>query len=249
MRYHTVPFRHKDSYALDVLSAVLNGRTGRLYKSMVEGSEIASGANAQQDSRKYAGSFSFSAEVKGDADPRALEEAWYAELRKLQDAPVPAAELQKVKNQFAASNFRRLKSNFFLLVQLGYSEGLGTWEEINDGPKRIDAVTAADVQRVARQYFGETNRSVATYRRKAGAAASEADAEIAALPAPMQAQARAAAGQIAKETDLAKLKDGLAQMQAQAAQVPPQMKPMFDFLTSKVEQRIGELEAAAGGKN
>jgi predicted Zn-dependent peptidase len=249
VRYHTVPFRHKDSYALDVLSAVLNGRTGRLYKSMVEGSEIASGANAQQDSRKYAGSFSFSAEVKGDADPRALEEAWYAELRKLQDAPVPAAELQKVKNQFAASNFRRLKSNFFLLVQLGYSEGLGTWEEINDGPKRIDAVTAADVQRVARQYFGETNRSVATYRRKAGAAASEADAEIAALPAPMQAQARAAAGQIAKETDLAKLKDGLAQMQAQAAQVPPQMKPMFDFLTSKVEQRIGELEAAAGGKN
>ena len=249
VRYHTVPFRHRDAYALDVLGAVLNGRTGRLYKSMVEGEEIAAGASAQQDSRKYAGSFSFTAEVKGDTDPRALEEAWYAEIRKLQDAPVPAAELQKVKNQFAASNFRRLKSNFFLLVQLGYSEGLGTWEEINDGPKRIDAVTAADVQRVAREYFGETNRSVATYRRKAGAATGEADAELAALPAPMQAQARAAAGQIAKETDLAKLRDGLAQMQAQAAQIPPQMKPMVDYIMSRVEKRIAELEAGAGGTN
>ncbi|MFZ9880683.1 MAG: insulinase family protein, partial [Phycisphaerales bacterium] len=44
VRYHTVPFRHKDSYALDVMSAVLNGRTGRLYKSMGEGKEIAASA-------------------------------------------------------------------------------------------------------------------------------------------------------------------------------------------------------------
>ncbi|MEY2714432.1 MAG: hypothetical protein RIT24_775, partial [Planctomycetota bacterium] len=104
-----------------------------------------------------------------------------------------------------------------------------------------------DVQRVARQYFDEKNRSVATYRRKAGAAAAEADAELASLPAPMQAQARAAAAQIAKETDLEKLKGGLAQMQAQAAQIPPQMKPMVDYIMSKVEKRIAELEA--GKKN
>jgi hypothetical protein len=184
--------------------------------------------------------------VKGDADPRDLEQAWYAELKRLQDETVPQQELQKVKNQFAASNFRRLKSNFFLLVQLGYSEGLGTWEEINDGPKRIDAVTAEDIQRVARRYFGENNRSIATYRRKAGTGAGEADAELAALPAPMQAQARATAAQIAKETDAEKLKAGLAQMQAQAAQIPPQMKPVLDYIMSKVEARIAELE---GKKN
>jgi predicted Zn-dependent peptidase len=242
VRYHTVPFRHRDSYALDVLSSILNGRTGRLYKSMVEGGEIASSASAQQDSRKYGGAFSFSAEVKGDATPAQLEEAWYAELRKLQDEPVGETELQKVKNQFAASNFRRLESNFFLLVQLGYGEGLGAWEEINDGPKRIDAVTAADVQRVAREYFKETNRSVATYTRKAGAAAPVEDEALAALPAPMQAQARAMAAQIAKETDVARLRGALEQMGAQAAQVPPQMKPMLDFMVSKIEARIAELE-------
>jgi predicted Zn-dependent peptidase len=243
VRYHTVPFRHKDSYALDVLAAVLNGRTGRLYKSMVEGDEIASSAGAAQDSRKYAGAFSFSSEVKGDASPAQLEESWYRQLQKLQDEQVPELELQKVKNQFAASNFRRLQSNFFLLVQLGYGEGLGTWEEINDSPKRVDAVTAADIQRVAKTYFGETNRSVATYKRKAGAAATEADAAIAELPAPMQAQARAAAAQIAKETDAEKLRGGLEQMRAQATQIPPQMKPMVDFIVSKIEARLAELES------
>jgi predicted Zn-dependent peptidase len=245
VRYHTVPFRHKDAYALDVLAAVLNGRTGRLYKSMVEGSEIASGAGARQDSRKYAGAFSFNAEVKGDAMPAELEQAWYAEIERLQGEPVPALELQKVKNQFAASNYRRLKTNFFLLLQLGYYEGLGTWEEINEAPGRIDAVTADDIQRVAKTYFARENRSVATYLRKAGAAAPVEDPALAAMPAPMQAQARQMAMQIAKETDAARLRMALEQMGAQAAQVPPQMKPLIDFMVSKIEARLAELDAAA----
>lgn len=245
VRYHTVPFRHKDAYALDVLAAVLNGRTGRLYKAMVDGSEIASDAGARQDSRKYAGAFSFSAEVKGDATPAELEAAWYAEIERLQNEPVPALELQKVKNQFAASNYRRLKTNFFLLLQLGYYEGLGTWEEINESPKRIEAVTADDIQRVAKTYFARENRSVATYLRKAGAAAAVDDPALAALPAPMQAQARQMAMQIAKETDASRLRMALEQMGAQAAQVPPQMKPLLDYMVSKIEARLAELEAAA----
>ena len=38
--------------------------------------------------------------------------------------------------------------------------------EINDGPKKYEAVTAADIQRVAKKYFDPTNRSVAVYRRQ-----------------------------------------------------------------------------------
>ena len=158
---------------------------------------------------------------------------------------MPALELQKVKNQFAASNYRRLKTNFFLLLQLGYYEGLGTWEEINEAPGRIDAVTADDIQRVAKTYFARENRSVATYLRKAGAAAPVEDPALAAMPAPMQAQARQMAMQIAKETDAARLRMALEQMGAQAAQVPPQMKPLIDFMVSKIEARLAELDAAA----
>jgi predicted Zn-dependent peptidase len=53
------------------------------------------------------------------------------------------------------------------------NEGLGDWREINAAGKKIQAVTASDVKRVANQYLYEQNRSVATYTRK-GAKAQKA---------------------------------------------------------------------------
>jgi predicted Zn-dependent peptidase len=244
IRYHTVGFQHKDSYALDVMSSILNGRTGRLYKDMVEGSKVASSAGAQQDSRKYAGAFSFDAETKGDSTPAQLEEGWYAELKKLQTEAVPAGELQKVKNQAMADSYRRLQSNFFLLIQLAQAEALGDWSEINKESAKIQAVTAEDIKRVANQYFDKTNRSVATYTRKAGATVA-ADPELAALPGPMQGMARQAAKKISEEKDAGKLKEGLTQLRDQAAQVPPQMAPVMEYLMKKMEARITELENSA----
>jgi predicted Zn-dependent peptidase len=244
IRYHTVGFQHKDSYALDVMSSILNGRTGRLYKDMVEGTKVASSAGAQQDSRKYAGAFSFDAETKGDSTPAQLEEGWYAELKKLQTEAVPAEELQKVKNQAMADSYRRLQSNFFLLIQLAQAEALGDWSEINKESAKIQAVTAEDIKRVANQYFDKTNRSVATYTRKAGATVA-ADPELAALPGPMQGMARQAAKKISEEKDAGKLKEGLTQLRDQAAQVPPQMAPVMEYLLKKMEARITELEKSA----
>ena len=244
IRYHTVGFQHKDSYALDVMSSILNGRTGRLYKDMVEGSKVASSAGAQQDSRKYAGAFSFEAETKGDSTPLQLEEGWYAELKKLQTEAVPAEELQKVKNQAMADSYRRLQSNFFLLIQLAQAEALGDWSEINKESAKVQAVTAEDIKRVANQYFDKTNRSVATYTRKAGATMA-ADPELAALPGPMQGMARQAAKKIGEEKDADKLKEGLTQLRDQAAQVPPQMAPVMEYLMKKMEARIAELEKSA----
>ena len=244
IRYHTVGFQHKDSYALDVMSSILNGRTGRLYKDMVEGTKVASSAGAQQDSRKYAGAFSFEAETKGDSTPVQLEEGWYAELKKLQTEAVPAEELQKVKNQAMADSYRRLQSNFFLLIQLAQAEALGDWSEINKESAKVQAVTAEDIKRVANQYFDKTNRSVATYTRKAGATMA-ADPELAALPGPMQGMARQAAKKIGEEKDADKLKEGLTQLRDQAAQVPPQMAPVMEYLLKKMEARIAELEKSA----
>ena len=244
IRYHTVGFQHKDSYALDVMSSILNGRTGRLYKDMVEGTKVASSAGARQDSRKYAGAFSFEAETKGESTPVQLEDGWYAELKKLQTEAVPAEELQKVKNQAMADSYRRLQSNFFLLIQLAQAEALGDWSEINKESAKIQAVTAEDIKRVANQYFDKTNRSVATYTRKAGATMA-ADPELAALPGPMQGMARQAAKKIGEEKDADKLKEGLTQLRDQAAQVPPQMAPVMEYLMKKMEARITELEKSA----
>jgi predicted Zn-dependent peptidase len=72
-----------------------------------------------------------------------------------------------VKNRVAAGNYRRLENNMSLLIQLAFFEQLLDWQEINNGPKKYEAVTAADIKRVANTYFAPANRSVAVYRRAA----------------------------------------------------------------------------------
>ena len=80
---------------------------------------------------------------------------------------MPAEELQKVKNNFAAYEYRRLTSNMSILMQLIFNDGLGDWREINEAGPKHQAVTAADVKRVANTYFTKENRTVAIYTRKA----------------------------------------------------------------------------------
>jgi predicted Zn-dependent peptidase len=167
IRYHTVPAGHADSYPLDILAEILNERTGRLYTGLVEGRGIAATAQSYSDTRKYAGLFAVSAQARGAATPAALEQAWYEELARLQKDGVPERELRKVKNRIAAQNYRKLENNMSLLVQLAFAEAVLDWREINEGPAKYEAVTAADVQRVLGRYFKDSNRSVATYRRKA----------------------------------------------------------------------------------
>jgi predicted Zn-dependent peptidase len=132
----------------------------------VEGRGIAATARASSDTRKYAGLFSVSAEARGEATPEDLERAWEEELAKLQEADVPERELRKVKNRVAADNYRRLESNMSLFIQLAFNEALLDWREINESPARYEAVSSADIRRVARKYFGAANRSVAIYRRQ-----------------------------------------------------------------------------------
>ncbi len=174
IRYHTVPAGHVDSYPLDMLAEILNGTTGRLYTGLVEGRGIAAGAAASSDTRKYAGLFAFEAQARGDATPADLEKAWYEELARLQAEEVPERELRKVKNRVAAGNYRRLENNMSLLVQLAVAEATLDWREINDAPRKYEAVTAADIRRVANEYFAPSNRSVATFVRQAAPAGEAA---------------------------------------------------------------------------
>jgi predicted Zn-dependent peptidase len=170
--YHSVPFVHKDRTAADLLSDVLSGRTGRLYKAMVEGKALANEASASVDLKKYAGVFQVEAVVKDDKDPAEAERAIYAELDRLAKEPVPEAELQKVKNQAKANAYRRLSSPFFIALQLMYYDGLGDWKYINTYSDEVDRVTAADLQRVAAATFTKENRTVGVFLRKPGAGAA-----------------------------------------------------------------------------
>jgi predicted Zn-dependent peptidase len=168
IRWHTVAFGHRDSYVLDILGEILSTRTGRLYKGLVLGSGVATSAEAGQSSQKWAGYFEVSGEAKDGHKPEEVEQGIYENLDKLKQEEVPPDELQKVKNNFAASEYRRLSSNFPILYYLIQNDGEGDWREINEAGAKVQAVTAADVKRVANAYFGKENRTVAIYTRKAG---------------------------------------------------------------------------------
>ena len=168
--WHTVPFQHRDSYALEILAQILSTRTGRLYKGLVLGSGVATDTYADQNSMKWEGLFNAGGEAKEGHTPQEVEQGIYDNLEKLKQEPVPPEELQKVKNNFAAGEYRRLSANFPILMHLVRNDGEGDWHEINDAGPKIQAVTAADVQRVATKYFTKENRAVAIYTRKAGTA-------------------------------------------------------------------------------
>jgi len=165
--WKTVPFGHPDTYPLTLLGQILSTRTGRLYKSLVLGSQVATSAEANQDDMKWAGTFRASGQAREGHTPEEVEEAIYREIEKLQVEPVPPRELQKVKNNFAAYEYRRLASNMNILFQLIFLDGLGNWREINEAGPKYQAVTAEDIQRVAKEYFNRDNRTVAIYTRKA----------------------------------------------------------------------------------
>jgi predicted Zn-dependent peptidase len=239
--WKTVPGLHKDTPALDLLSDVLSGRTGRLYKGLVLGRQVANASSAGHESRKYAGIFQVETTVKDGREPAQAEAAVYEEIEKLQKEEVPAPELQKVKNTYKANSYRRLSSPFAIFIQLISYDGAGDWRLINTLPELADAVTAADLQRVAREYLTKENRTVATFLRKEGAAPE--DPEIAKLPPQAQAMVRQATQQIEGEADAAKLQEMVAKMQQVAAQVPAEMKPAFELILKRAGERLQALSA------
>ena len=238
VRYHAVPASHKDGFALEIMAGVLNGKTGRLYKSMVEGSKIATGVSFRVDGKKYAGAVSFSGTVKGDATPEELEQQWYKIATRLQQEPVSDKELQKVKNNVIADQYRQLQSNFYLMIQLGYMEALGGWEYINESGDRLLAVTPEEIMGVANAYLQTNNSSVAIYNRSEDA--PEVDDELAEFSPQVRAmitQALIELGSIPMDELMVAKK----QMSMQSATVPEEMRPMFSYLLKKLDERIQEL--------
>jgi predicted Zn-dependent peptidase len=239
-----VPFVHKDAAALDLLSDILSGRTGRLYKGLVLGRQIANAATASVDIRKYAGIFTLESVVKEGKDPASVEAGIDEEIAKLQKEPLSAEELQKVKNQFKANAYRRLSSPFAIAVQLMVYDALGDWHYINSAAEKADAVTPADILRVTQTYLTKENRTVGVFLRKESAA--PADPALAALSPAAQAMVRQGLKQIEGETDVEKVRQGMDQMKAMSSQAPPEFLPGIVLLLKKAEERLAVLEG--GGK-
>ena len=167
LSFHTTAYGGVDHPALMVLADVLNGKTGRLHKRLVLKDQIATAAAASEDSRKYDGVFQLSANGKSDTDPQTLKNVLLEEVEKIQNEGISEYELEKVRNNLSANNFRRLEDNFFLAIQLLYYDGLRDWSSMETLFDRVKTVSREDVQRVAKKYLLTDNMGAKLYTRKA----------------------------------------------------------------------------------
>jgi len=162
--YHVPESKSPDTAVLRVFSTVLTGgQSSRLYKRMVDSEQLALSVNAAVGNALDPTVFTFGIQPRSGVDPAATERVLYEELAKLQADAVPDAELRKAKNQILANLYRQQKTIEGRANLLGsYEVFYGDYKKLSTADKDIEAVTAADIQRVARQYFTAKNRTVAT---------------------------------------------------------------------------------------
>jgi predicted Zn-dependent peptidase len=162
--YHRPDYRDKDDAVYDALADLLsNGRTSRLYRALVRDKKIASQAEGGTGypGVKYPHIFYFFATPMPGHNPQEVGDAIHAEIEHLKKEDISDEELRMVKTRAKANLIRSLDSNDGLAQDLAVYQTLyGDWRELFKTVDRIDAVTKADIRRVANQVFIPTNRTV-----------------------------------------------------------------------------------------
>ena len=163
--YLTPPEKNPDAQPLRVAATILaQGESSRLYRSLIYDQQVAQSADATPDLREDAGVFYFNVVLASGKKPEEGERALLTEIKKVQDAPVPGAELDKAKNQLVTNELRQRETSNGKALALGSSAVLlGDPNRVNTDLTKLQAVTAADVQRVMKKYFTNTNRLVIYY--------------------------------------------------------------------------------------
>jgi zinc protease len=160
--WHAPATGHPDAEALDVASLVLSGgRSSRLYRKLVYDEQAALGAQGSYWELQDAGLFYAFASVRPDGDIDEVERLFMAEIERLRDEPVPPAELAKAKRQIEVDLLSGMETANEMAGRIaGEYVNFGRIRPIDERLKAYRAVTAGDVQRVARTYLRDDRRSV-----------------------------------------------------------------------------------------
>ena len=159
--WNTVSSKSDDYPALSVVEALLNGRTSRLYKKLVDGTQIAASVGASHNNAgRYPGWFEIDVELLNKKDGAQAEKLVLAELAKLADEPITDAELQRVRQQLLAGAVFGRESVHALADSIAQGVTINDLHFLKTLLPRILAVTPADIQRVVKTYFAPDQRVV-----------------------------------------------------------------------------------------
>ena len=162
--YHRPAITHPDNVIYGLIGSLLSdGRTSRLYSSLVEKQQLALSAQGFSGfpGDKYPNLMLFYALTAPNRTVEQVATGLRAEIEKLKTEPVSAIELDRVKTQAKAGLLRSLDSNSGMAqLLMEYEVKTGSWRNLFKELERLNAVTAADVQRVAVATFKPENRTI-----------------------------------------------------------------------------------------
>lgn len=151
---HSITRTDPDYFALEMMNQVLGGgASARLFLNLREDKGYTYGAYSSVSSYKYPGTFRASSEVRTEVTKGAMEE-FLNELKRLRDEKVPADELERAQRTIVGGWALQLEFPASVLqnaiTQKIYGLPADYWDNY---PQMIAAVTADDIQRVARKYI------------------------------------------------------------------------------------------------
>ncbi|MBW4649629.1 MAG: insulinase family protein [Kastovskya adunca ATA6-11-RM4] len=169
--YHRPAIDHPDHVVYDIIGRLLSdGRTSRLYKSLVEEKQVALTAQGFSGfpGDRYPNLVLLYALTAPGHTVEEVATALRAEIERLRTEPVSAQELERVKTQARAEVLRSLDSNMGMARNLvEYEVKTGDWRNLFEELEAIAAVTPKDIQRVAQVTFQPENRTIGRILPKA----------------------------------------------------------------------------------
>jgi zinc protease len=161
--YHAVDAKSPDYWVFQMIDNLLStGQSSRLYKSLVDAQQLAVYIGTGLQPTLDPSLFMIYTQPREGVPAEKLEQAIYAEMDKLAASGPSPEELQKAKNQETANYYRSLRSIAERAQQVGEAEVIfGDYHLLSGVEQKINAVTAADIERVMKQYLKPTNRTVA----------------------------------------------------------------------------------------
>ncbi len=156
--------KDRDPYALEMLAALLDGNdAARFPKRLVRGEKIAQSTGAGYDAAlRGETKFILAGQPAAGRSVAELEAAMRAELQRIANEGVTEEELKRVKTQTIAAQVYKRDSLMAQAMEIGQAEASGLhWRDIDKLLDKLRGVTAAEVQAVAKKYFGDDTLTVA----------------------------------------------------------------------------------------
>lgn len=227
--YPLPPDNDPDNAALTILDAVLSrGESSRLYEDLVYRDQIAQSAETFIDTKQGPGALALIATMAAGKDVALGEKALKAEVARLRDAPITAAELAEAKNQIVTATIQGRET------AAGLADTIARSVIIDGDPQAADKqlaalqnVMAADVQRVAKKYL--TDNRAATIRYLPAEMAKGAKGDTITVPATV------AVADLKAPADVAVVTPASA---AERVPVPGPGKPVAAALPNPVTTRL-----------